>query len=306
MTTEDFAQRQPRSGTRKNHARTVYNSSDRRYEVQLLNLAAATTSYSPVLSVESEWRATAIVERLNNIFANSRADLDFIAPGISDGYYIVQWSGTTWLGESVYVQKTECGNTYEDLYRGCKLPYFTNSGTKYYDYSNAEQTVIATVTDADEKSYGMKPWEISLLWANKIRGIVNGWNCSKDSTFKLQSGLPWLVNEGYIYRLIEPNTSYKSTYTLEGSYYGAGEIQPGPTTANGEIFHTLCPTVAMPGGNTHGLDLNMWVRVTYGNKSVVARVTDQCGTGRIDLSCGLANALGFGTSNDIKVTISAP
>lgn len=44
-------------------------------------------------------------------------------------------------------------------------------------------------------------------------------------------------------------------------------------------------------------------KVTYNGKSVVARVTDECGTTSLDLSTGLANALGFTSGN---VTISKP
>ena len=50
----------------------------------------------------------------------------------------------------------------------------------------------------------------------------------------------------------------------------------------------------------------MWVRVTYKGKSVVARVTDDNGFPNLDLSTGLANAVGFIDDSNGGVTISAP
>lgn len=291
----EITKRQPRSGTRSNKAKYVKSGS--RYNVQLLDLSVTTETYKTVFSVESESRASTICDRLNSIFSNSRADLDFITPGYSNGYYVVLWSGTTWLGSSTYTEKTENGETYEDLYRGCKLPYFTSSGTANYKYKDGAATNIVTVTDADVSYTGSKKWEIALDWANKIRNVVNGWNCSKSGTMPLHQN-------GQIYRLASMTGSYSKTMTgVAASYYGAGEKQPAITTANNDIFHTLDLTVAIPKGNSPGLTLNTWVKVTYGGTSVVARVTDECGTTKVDLSTGLANALGYKSGN---VTLSKP
>lgn len=153
MIYENLSQRQPRSGTRQNHARAVYNSSTGRYDVQLINLSVEATTYGTAISVESLERASAIAERLNKIFTDGRADLDFVTPGYSNGCYVVLWSGTTWLGKDVYVQRTGCGDTYENLYRGCKLP---NIDDDYYEYSDGSPTIIATVTLPDVNSYGKK------------------------------------------------------------------------------------------------------------------------------------------------------
>lgn len=144
-----------------------------------------------------------------------------------------------------------------------------------------------------------------MLWANSIRYFLNGWNCSKGATFDI--GTPdHLIHNGKIFQLASmENGSYKSTHTLSATYYGVGELLPGPTTRNGDIFHTLDLTVARPANfSAYGLYENMWVRVTYGNNSIVARVTDLSDVNAIDLSAGLAVALGFkGTG---IVTISPP
>lgn len=290
----EITKRQPRSGTRNNNAKYVKSGS--RYNIQLLDLSVTTETYQTVFSVESESRANTICTRLNQIFANSKADLDFITPGYSNGYYVVLWSGTTWLGSGTYTEKTEAGNTYEDLYRGCKLPYYKGKETCNYPYKDGASTNIITVTDADETYVGKNKWEIAFDWANKIRNVVNGWNCSKSGTVTLHQ-------QGKIYLLASMTGSYSQTKTVSATYYGAGELQPSITTANNDIFHTLDLTVAIPSGNAPNLTLNTWVKVTYNGKSVVARVTDECGTTSLDLSTGLANALGFKSGN---VTISKP
>lgn len=294
MANTEVTKRQPRSGTRQNNAR--YLKSGTRYNIQLLDLAVTTTSYRTAFSVEDLTRAQTICDRLNEIFKNSRADLDFITPGYANGCYVVLWSGTTWLGKDVFTQETEVGNTYEDLYRGCKLPWYDESGAHYYKYRNGSPTIIATVTDTDVTYNKKSAWEIAFDWANSIRSVVNGWNCSEDATFPL-------IFEGKIYKLQPLTGSYDSSRSVSATYYGAGEMQPSARTANNDIFHTLDLTVAIPKGNAPGLELNTWVKVTYGKISVVARVADTCGTTKLDLSTGLANALGF---KDGTVTISKP
>lgn len=294
MANIEVTQRQPRSGTRQNNAR--YLKSGTRYNIQLLDLAVATTSYRTAFSVETADRAQTICNRLNEIFKNNKADLDFITPGYSKGSYVVLWSGTTWLGKKEFTEVTEAGNTYEDLYRGCKLPWYDESGAHYYEYCDYEPSNIATVTDSDIAYNKKSAWEIAFDWANSIRSIVNGWNCSEGATFPL-------IFEGKIYKLQPVIGTYNSSRSVSATYYGAGETQPSATTANNDIFHTLDLTVAIPKGNAPKLELNTWVKVTYGKVSVVARVTDQCGTSKLDLSTGLANALGF---KDGTVTISTP
>lgn len=304
MTNEDVFQRQPRVGMGVNEARMIYNASKTIWEVQLRNYARD-GSFTTALSFDSEWRAEQITARLNKIFEDHTADLDFITPSFSDGTYKVIWSGTTWLGKNVFTEKTlEYGETYEDLYRGCKLPMV---GGGYYKYSQEEPILIATVTTDDVLLYNnMSPWELAFQWANAIRSCVNGWNCSKYAALIYpETKKPYLIHNGYIFVLEPVIGKYTSRRVLEASYYGVGEEQPGVQTANGDIFHTLDLTVAVPASLYNaGLVYNMWVMVTYNGKSVVARVTDRCGMERLDLSAGLAIALGFpGTGT---VTISAP
>lgn len=302
MITEDTFQRQPREGMGVNEARMVYNSSKAVWDVQLRNYAKD-GSFFTALQFESEWRAEQITARFNKLFEDHTADLDFITPSYIGGTYVVIWSGTTWLGKNVFTQETiDQGETYEDLYRGCKLPMV---GNKYYKYSQEEPVVIATVTNDDLRLYNNNnPWEVAFQWANTIRSCVNGWNCSKYASLKDTGEPDGLVNHGYIYVLNPIVGKYASQRTIDASYYGVGEKQPGVQTANGDIFHTLDLTVARPANNEPGLRLNTWIRVTYNGKSIVARVTDVCGTNDLDLSAGLALAVGFpGTG---QVTISAP
>lgn len=280
--------RQPRSGCAANEA--DYVASGSRYYVRLKNSSGTFTN---AFSVNTQARANTVAQRLNELFDEDGADLDFITPGYANGYYVVLWSRTCWFRDNSFSDySTNHGTTYENLYAGCVKP--KANGT-YYAYANEEPLIIATVTSADTNYYGTDAWEIALTWANAIRNLVNGWNCSKDSTGTL-------LNSGYIYKLKVPTASYSGNRTLSATYYGAGELQPNFTTANNDFFHTCDLTVARPKGTTY-LALNSFVRVTYGTKSVVARVTDTCGTSNLDLSCGLANALGFTSGS---VTISAP
>lgn len=309
MTNEDVFQRQPRAGMGVNEARMIYNTSKAIWEVQLRNYAKDGSFY-PALQFVSEWRAEQITARLNKLFEDHTADLDFITPSYIGGTYVVIWSGTTWLGKGVFTQKTiDYGETYEDLYRGCKLQ---KVGGGKYPYSDEEPVVIATVTTDDVQIYNNKnPWEIAFEWANTIRSCVNGWNCSKYAALiNPNDGIPYLVNDGYIYVLKSVIGKYTSQRDIEASYYGVGELQPGVQTANGDIFHTLDLTVAVPTFLYNaGLVYNMWVKVTYNGSSIVARVTDRCGRNdRLDLSAGLALALGFpqNSTGVINVTISAP
>lgn len=221
----EITKRQPREGTRSNHAKAVLSGS--RYNIQLLDLSVQTETYKTVFSVESRDRANTICTRLNSIFSNSKADLDFITPGYSNGYYVILWSGTTWLGSKTYTETMENGITHEDLYRGCKLPYYIEGSNEpqYYPYRNNTATNIVTITDADVSSTGLKKWEIALEWANNIRNIVNGWNCSKTGTVPLDKAVP-IHHEGRIYKLAKMKGSYSGNRVVSATYYGAGERQP--------------------------------------------------------------------------------
>lgn len=281
--------RQPRSGNPENEAEVASRTT--RFYVRLKNTSDEFTS---AFYVSSQARAEEIVDNLNEIFAIPGADLDFITPGYKNGAYVVLWSGTKWFQDQSYADTTNAGKTYENLYAGC-VKYNSEAGENYKYYKASNSKVIATITSSDAANYDMDEWELALEWANAIRNIVNGWNCSKDSTGDL-------VHNGKINRLAVPDTSYTGNRSITATYYGAGERQPAFTTANNDIFHTCDLTVARPKGTTY-LSIDSWVKVTYNGKSIVARVTDTCGTSALDLSCGLATALDFTSGT---VTISAP
>jgi rare lipoprotein A len=185
------------------------------------------------------------------------------------------------------------GTTYEYLYTGC---YFGSESYK----SKSNVTIIATVTTADIALLGLNAWEIAYQWANAIRGYVNGWNCSKDSTGTT------LIANGYIPNLIPVTGNWSGSATaISATRYGTGETQPNFSTANGDIFHTCDLVVARPSNTTSTWSLNKWIKITYNNKSVVARIVDTSNIASIDLSGGgVAYALNFPGSGN--VTVSAP
>ena len=69
----EITKRQPREGTRSNHAKAVLSGS--RYNIQLLDLSVQTETYKTVFSVESRDRANTICTRLNSIFSTVKRTL---------------------------------------------------------------------------------------------------------------------------------------------------------------------------------------------------------------------------------------
>jgi rare lipoprotein A len=284
--------RQPRSGNSENRASVLRVGT--KYYIQLKNSSG---SYENAFYLKDYTRATIIRDRLNSLFDdNPGADLDFITPSWENGCYVVVWSGVKWFQDlDVYTDTLSQGRTYENLYAGCYSDY------KSYAYrSRSNVVLLATITNDDTDEYSVGAWELALTWANSIRKIVNGWNCTKDSS--KESSLSSTVRT--IPNLIVPTSSYTGNKTVDSSYYGAGEAQPNFYTANGDIFHCCDLTVARPKGTTW-LKMNQWVKISYGNKSVVARVTDSCGTDKLDLSSG-GVAYALECYGGETVTCSAP
>lgn len=287
--------RQPRSGEPANRAEGVTLSG--KYWVRIKNTSG---SYVSAIQVTTLARAQTIASRLNEVFAEPGADLDFITPGWENGSYVVLWSGTKAAQNgSIYTNFGNGGTqtAYENLYCGC----YSDSHSYAYR-SRSYVKVIATVTDADVQLSRLNPWALALQWANAIRNPVNGWNCAKnctqEETYKQAVGLT-------IPQLKVPTKSYTGNKQVIGTFYGDGELQPNLTTSNNDFFHCCDLTVARPTSMKSVLALNTWIKVTYGSKSVVARVTDDCGMDILDLSSGgVAYALNcYGRES---VTISAP
>lgn len=289
--------RQPQAGQVANYAR--YRVIDGEYWVELQKTS---TTYSPAVRVTTPSRAQEIAKRLNAIFAIPGADLDFITPGWENGSYVVLWSGTVAAQDmSLITRFGENGEytAYENLYCGC-----VSNSHSYAYRSRSNVKVIATVTAADETLLGMEPWKIALMWANSIRKPVTGWDCAKDCTDESH----YLYSPGLtITQLKNPGSKcYSGKKNVLATFYGDGELQPNLTTKNEDIFHCCDLTVARPKNMTDAeMPMNSWIRITYGSKSVVARVTDICGTNALDLtSGGVAYALNcYGSET---VTISAP
>jgi hypothetical protein len=262
-------------------------------------------TWNNAIRVTTLARATTIADRLNNdVFSESEADLDFITPSYdpSTSQYTVVWSGVKW-SNSYSTSVSNGYTTKERLYTGCDIAWSNTSGTQDNSAYKSKSFVkiIGTVTAADITQLSKPAWEIAFMWANKIREYVNGWNCTKDAT----GGAP-LIASGYIPQLAGTNQNYSGDVaTFTGTYYGVGETQPNFTTANNNIFHTCDLVVARPSNvSTSVWALNKWIKLTYNNKSVVARIVDECNVNTVDLSGGgAAYALGFVSGN---ITVSAP
>lgn len=236
----------------------------------------------------SNSRADYMRDRLNDVFAQSDADLDFITLGIgSDSWRsnarAVIWSEVKWCGNNpaggtaCHTDSRDDGRTWEVLEKG-------------WD-DKSKVTTILTITDDDVTVYGLEKWEIALRWANNIRFAVNGWNCSKSQ----QSNT--LVGQGFINQLLVPSGNYHQSGSHSATRYGTGEQLPHWAVSSGEIFHTNDLTIAVPSGLS-GMD-GKWVRISYGSNSVVVRATDRSG-GPIDLSAGgAADYLGFPGSGSV-------
>lgn len=78
--------------------------------------------------------------------------------------------------------------------------------------------------------------------------------------------------------------------TVYAGYYN------GAPTASGELYSDQKLTAAHP-----SLPLGSYVRVSYGDRSVVVKINDRCGCD-IDLSLAAAQVLGFGR-NTRRVTV---
>lgn len=256
-------------------------------------------TYVEAFKVSTLDRANTIRDRLNELFnKNPGADLDFITPSYENGSYVVAWSGVQWFEAlNVSTVTAKGGTTYENLYASC---YLTNKDYKYASRADNFK-VLATVTDADVSLYGKPAWEVALTWANAIRNPINGWNCIKNSTDPEYYGnLPLTIAQ-----LKTPTGSISGTRTVGCTIYGIGEMLPSFTTGNTDIFHTCDLTIAQ--AKDQSLGTNKWVKLTYNGLSVVARVTDTSDlTTNIDLSSGVAYALGIKGSVTSGITISPP
>lgn len=289
--------RQPRAGEVTNNARVTPSGSQ--YHVQVKNRSG---TYVTCIKLSSQSRANTIRDRLNAIFAEPGADLDFITPSYHNGAYVVCWPHVTWdRNGTTYTNTTNMGKTYEQLYKGCGILWGSNSSY----YSRPSDFVVATVSNDELSLYpNMQPWEIALEWANNIRWNANGWSCLKDSTDEDAVIAGFGSSDFTIKKLIVPNGNFTQTVTRKNTIYGLGEIMPSFGTGNTDIFHCCDLTIARPANDNWAY--NKWVKVTYGSKSVVARITDQSDhPTAVDLSAGTAYALGISGSN-YTLTLSAP
>ncbi len=195
--------------------------------------------------------------------------MDFITPGWS-GDYVVLSARVRRGGGTTTFGSYESIN--ENLY-------------------NRSVDLICTATTNDASSYGTTQAALALTWARNIRAALSS------------SDLNCLGGQVRTSRqLVTPSGNYSGNRSITATYYGGGEQLLSPLTSNGEIFHTCDLTIA---ADQSIVSNNRWVKVTYGSKSVVARVNDTAPSGTIDLSCGgVKQALGFPDTD--SVTISAP
>jgi len=240
---------------------------------------SAMTFYGAGTGPGTGWaRAQIVAQQLRDIFRDSQQDLDFITPHYAYGSYCVI---------SARVRRGEGSTTFWTN----PLP---NTITKPESVYETAYDVIATVTPPEVTGYGVPAWQIALTWARDIRRYLLAANLNLDDGH---------VNSSR--QLVTPASSYSGTSrSVVATRYGVGPPNERlfRYTANQEIFHTCDLTIAAK--PDVGLSRDQWVKLTYGSKSVVVRVTDQKGDPGLDLSHGgVAAALGF-VSGD--VTLAAP
>jgi hypothetical protein len=237
--------------------------------------------------------ANTLKRNLNDVFSHPAADLEFIHPTkLPDGNYAVVWSGVKWCqGGNCKTKVGDCSGgkghtTFEELYKSQGI------------------VVLKQVTQEDMAWYGRAPWKIAHMWANNIRKPITGWNCTKGAQPPLDGGP---VFGGIILPLHDATDWDYPPVRMLATVYGYGECQPSFLTANGEIFHTMDITLAVPHRlSSKKWERNQWVKVSNRatGRSVRARLTDVCGCDHVDLSHGTARALKMtGTG---MVTVSRP
>lgn len=268
-------------------------------------------------------RAQRAAERLNAIFTDwafePYRDLDFITPSyqlsLNGGYCVVcprVVYNDAQVGGKTYFKTSGCGPCNLEGRGGAGicggsalcLPENLYHLDNTSDDLSAAQTLVTPVAIEDEALHGMKRWQIALEFANKIRGaVVGGYNGDALGRQIQQldpaipsspSGLPVFSGEGAYYG--NPNAPY---------YQGQSSGNPNniccARTANGDIFHPLDLTIALPSA-VFSQYQNQWVQVCYaGQPCIAARVTD-ISPGTADLAYGgLAIPLGFPGSGQIDV-----
>jgi hypothetical protein len=286
--------RQPRPECVANSARVVHaGGTHRHYEVQCRTCHGGWQSVAQFRHVAG---ANTLKHNLNSVFSKPAADLDFIHPTkLPDGDYAVVWAGVLWCqGGNCHTRVGNCDGgpgdshvTYESLYK------------------SQGEVVLKRVTKDDTDWYGRPPWKIALSWANNIRDPINGWNCTKGAQPPVDGGAYF---GGTIPALHAASDWNYPPVRMTATVYGYGECQPNFQTANGEIFHTMDITLAVPHKHydTPKWARNQWVKISNRRtgRSVRARLTDVCGCDHVDLSHGTARALKMtGTG---MVTVSRP
>ncbi len=247
-------------------------------------------------------RCQALASALNNIFADTTRDADFITPSFvypadtgtwPNGAYCVVWTkprstdtcNTAFLGGGPVVP--EC------LYDGCQ---FSNCSNTYPHASKAswQDDLIYIRPVEDLIYYADVGWDLALWMANQIRNRI-------DAVDDRNRALT-LLNTSNLH-------NYTGSSSLTGRFYLAGEEVVNEWTAcfaGVETAHTCDLTLATYGST---LDCNMWIRISANGRSVVGRVTDDAqSSGTIEgTSGGIGNALQIGSAcNSYPATIGAP
>ena len=286
--------RQPRPGCHANHARVIHVAGNHRHYV--VQCRTCSGGWFGVAQFRHVAGANTLKENLNGVFSRPAADLDFIHPTkLPEGNYAVVWAGVAWC------QAGNCKTKVGNCDGGAGVSHTTFESI----YKSQGGVVLKRVTKEDTDWYGRPPWKIALSWANNIRKPINGWNCSKGAQPPYSTGP---LFGGIILPLHAATDWDYPPIKMTATVYGYGECQPSFLTANGEIFHTMDLTLAVPykGRDSKKWARNQWVKISNRatGRSVRARLTDVCGCQHVDLSRGVARALkmaGTGT-----VTVSRP
>lgn len=237
-------------------------------------------------------RAQAIANELNNMFADTNHDADFITPSYRFPADTVTWPNGAYsvIWEHVYGNDT-CNTTFavyggvipECLYTGCHVP---NCQSTYPRADkNTWQKDLIYVRTEDMNYYNDIPWDLALYFANQIRSLIDGIDARGRSIQSL------VVTN--LHNFTGDISSKKCRFYL------AGEVVNNPWTAcfgGAETGHTADLILAT---DTADLDCNMWIRATDNatGLTVVARATDDSPLGQVEGTAGgLAHALKLSTA----------
>lgn len=232
-----------------------------------------------LITGRTESEANTISQRLNNIFSDTKRDLDFITPSYVNGQYVVCCPRVRRdNNEITYLYDTSNGSS------GWRnFPAKLYEPTNWVNTNNSSQTAILTIPTT-----ATKPWLDAINIANRIRAaVVPSYNDAANRTMR-QLIIP--TNQGTTTALISssahcafyghPCQGTRGGTTSPDCGYGdlnAYQNILNTVSHNNEVLHPCDLTAAMTSTNSWNTTYrNKWIRVTNrsNNSSIVVKVTD--------------------------------